>query len=60
MKGIGQLKIAIADTTDHRLMVGGGRAIENFKIANTVAHVKVGLIISINPNQNRRTCFTEL
>jgi hypothetical protein len=57
---VGDLKIAIADTTGHRLMVGGGRAIENFKVAKTISHVKVGLIIGINPNQNRGACFTEL
>ena len=60
MEGVSNLKITIANTVDHRLMVWGGRAIENFKIANTAANANMGLIISINPKDNRRTSFTKL
>ncbi len=60
MEGVGNLKITIADTVDHSLMVGGGRAIENVKVSYTGTHANMGLIIGINPKANRITSFTKL
>jgi hypothetical protein len=60
MESVSDLKITIANTVNHRLVVGGGRAIENVKVTNSATHANMGLIIGINPQDDRSTYFTKL
>ena len=60
LEGVSNLKSAIADTINHRLMVGGGRAIENIKVTHPAAHTNMGLIIGINPKDDRGSNFAKL
>jgi hypothetical protein len=60
LKGVGNLKSAIANTVNDRLVVGGGRAIENIKVTHPAAHTNMGLIIGINPKDDRGSNFAKL